>query len=149
MRPQHTLELPPSNTIVDTPRVQTLLQPTLLRLVRHTTAMVTRGISAGSKTHTSYNNQPARTSRREVATQSIVHLLVRHQERREEMQLSGDGFYGEALLHGLRRQIICTGFDRRWDIGMRIQGQRAFSTRKLSMDRPFTCYIRTCVVGRT
>ena len=43
--------------------------------------------------HTSCNNRQARTSRREVAIQSTVHLLVHRQERKGEMESLGDGIY--------------------------------------------------------
>lgn len=92
MPPPPTQERHPSSTTVDTPRAKLHLQSTLLRLVRPTTVTPTatatppRGILGASKTHTSYNNQQAHTSRREEATQPIVHLLVRHQEKREQME---------------------------------------------------------------
>lgn len=92
-RRRPTPELHRSSTTADTLRVQLHLRSTLLRLVRHITATATataaRAILEDSRIHMSYNSQRARTSRREVATQSTLHLLVRHQERRE-MESSGD-----------------------------------------------------------
>ena len=133
MRQPHTLELHPSSTIVDTPRAQLRHQFILLRLARHTTATGTKGILEDSKTLTSYNNRRARTSRREVATQCTVHLPVRHQERRVEMESLGDGNHdggvaGRAKVIDRSAALDSTGVE---DIDMRSQGQRAFSTPKL------------------
>lgn len=93
MRPPRTPELHLSSTTVDIPRVPLHLQCILLPLVSHTTAMAAKGTSEDSKTHMSCNNRQARTSHRVVAIQSIVHLLVRRQERKGEMESLGDGIY--------------------------------------------------------